>query len=291
MKIKFPSTKNEPLNFFRWFFNVEIINNYFDWFFYDSKKVTANSEPRLNPSQKSNRNEGYIEYLCPNNNFELVKVSIEDSMNKFIKTQCSLTIELITNNVNEFIKESRDYKHQLEFYVNELNDLEFLQKELIDEYPFLLKPLIDIQNYINSRYLKKSSRLYIAVKDKNEKLIYDIFGYLEGFNESNNSILSSNDYTYLIESIKMFVKTAEVPIFNKKIPKLNGVCNLTLRRTFYTLWAKLADDKKFTRIKITKFLKQGFIQFEKTEEKTLYNNLTKKPYWKEFVPNIIKELS
>jgi hypothetical protein len=291
MKIKFPSTKSEPLNFFRWFFNFEMINNYFDWFFNDSGKVTALREPRINPSQKSNRNGGYIEYLCPNNNYELVKVTIEDSLNEFIQIQSNLAIEHITNNANELIKESKEYEHQLEFYVNELNDLEFLQKELIGEYPFLLKPLIDIQNYINSRYLKKSNRQYIAVKDKNEKLIYDIFGYLGGLNENNNSILSSNDYNYLIESIKKFIKTGEVPIFNEKIPRLNGVCNLTLRRTFYTLWKKLENNEKFTKIKILKFLKQGFIQFENTEEKTLSNNLTKKPFWKEFVPKIIKELS
>lgn len=288
MKIKIHSTENEPLNFFKWFFNSEMIAKYYDWFFDD--KNTLNN-PRLNPSQKSNRLEGYIEYLCPNNNFELVKVTIEESLNKYLSVQSSSTVRLITSNVNEIIKNSKEYQYQLKFYIRELNDLEYSQKELIEQYPFLVKPIIDIQNYINRRYLKGSIREYIVVRDKNEKLIYDIFSYLGGVNENGNKILNNDDYDYLMQSLKSFIATGEVPIFKKKIPKLNGVYNLTLRRTFYTLWSELGEDEKYPRDKIVKFLKLAFEQVEKTTEKTLYDGLTKKPdNWKKFIPEIVKEL-
>lgn len=288
MKIKIHSTETEPLNFFKWFFNSEIIAKYYDWFFDDKN---TQHEPRLNPSQKSNRLDGYIEYLCPNNNFELVKVTIEESLDKYLNIQSYSTIRLITNNVNDLIKDSKEYQHQLKFYIKELNDVEYTQKELIQQYPFLVKPIIDIQNYINRRYLKGSIREYIVVRDKNEKLIYDIFGYLGGVNENGNMILKNNDYSYLIQSLQSFIKTGDVPIFKKKIPKLNGVCNLTLRRTFHVFWKKLGEDEKYHRDKIVEFLKSAFEQVEKTSEKTLYNSLTKKPdNWKKFIPKIIKEL-
>ncbi|MFL0070084.1 hypothetical protein [Tenacibaculum maritimum] len=288
MKIKIYSTETEPLNFFKWFFNSEMIAKYYDWFFGDKN---TEHEPRLNPSQKSNRLDGYIEYLCPNNNFELVKVTIEESLDKYLSVQSSSTIKLITNNVNELIKDSKEYKNQLEFYIKELDDLEDSQKELIQQYPFLVKPIIDIQNYINKRYLKGSIREYNIVANKNEKLIYEIFGYLGGVNDNGNKVLNNNDYDYLIQSLKSFISTGEVPIFKKKIPKLNGVCNLTLRRTFYMFWKKIGDKEKYPRDKIVKFLKLAFEQVKETSEKTLYDGLTKKPpEWNDFIPKIVKEL-
>ncbi|CAA0190364.1 hypothetical protein TMFC_20015 [Tenacibaculum maritimum] len=125
MKIKIHSTETEPLNFFKWFFNSEMIAKYNDWFF-DDKNIQH--EPRLNPSQKSNRLDGYIEYLCPNNNFELVKVTIEESLGKYLSVQSTSTIRLITRNVNELIKDSKEYQHQLKFYLKELDDLKYSQK-------------------------------------------------------------------------------------------------------------------------------------------------------------------
>ncbi|GFD93114.1 hypothetical protein KUL156_43180 [Alteromonas sp. KUL156] len=291
MKIKFPSTETEPLNFFKWFYNNDIINDYLDWFFDDKKDINHFTEPRLNPSQKANRLDGYIEYLCPNNNFELVKVTIEESLNKYLNTQSIFSIKLITNNVNELIKNSKEYEYQLKFYIKELNDLEFSKRKLIDEFPYLLKPIIDIENYINSRYLNGNIREYISVNDINGKLINDIFGYLGGLNENNNEILNKKDYSRLISLIKHFIETGEVLYISKKIPKLNGIDNLTLRRTFYTLWCSLSNKNKYPRENIVKLLKSTFQQLEKSSERNIYDNLTKRPnYWKEFIPKIVKEL-
>lgn len=288
MKIKYPSTLNEPIQFFRWFLNFDVLESYQDWFYDD--KGNFGKEPRINPSQKANREHCLIEYKCPNSNFETVQLKFDDALEKFVNIQASQSISLIKENVNAIIKDSKQYENQLKFYVKELNDLEYSSVKILEEYPLLLKPLIDIQNYINIRYLKGAIREYINSKDENEKLIYDVFSYLSGKNEQNSNILDRNEYDRLIEYLKEFIDTKEVPVIKKKISKLNGVDKLTLRRTFYKFW-KILSDKEISRNKIVKFLKHGFKDLEETEEKTLYDNLTKKPeYWKDFVPNIVKEL-
>lgn len=288
MKIKYPSTLNEPIQFFRWFLNFDVLESYQDWFYDD--KGNFGKEPRINPSQKANREHCLIEYKCPNSNFETVQLKFDDALEKFVKIQASQSISLINKNVNAIIKDSKNYEQQLNFYLKELSQLEYIKNEVLEKHPLLLKPIINIQNYINSRYFNGNVREYIHAKDDNEKMIYKIFGYLGNENEHKLKILDNNEYNKLIDYLKLLIETKEVPDINKKISRLNGVDKLTLRRTFYAFW-KHVKITGINRGKIVKFMKKVFKDFEETEEKTLYDNFTKKPgNYKDFVPEIVKGL-
>ena len=91
MIIKYPSTYDEPLKFFTLFYTKNTIEDFKDWFYDDvpaaSDQKEPRREPRLNPSQVSNREEGYIEYRDHNNNFDFVKSYLEDEIEKLIKIQ------------------------------------------------------------------------------------------------------------------------------------------------------------------------------------------------------------
>ncbi|CAA0204391.1 hypothetical protein [Tenacibaculum maritimum] len=286
MKIKFPSTETEPLNFFKWFYNNDIINDYLDWFFDDKKDINHFTEPRLNPSQKANRLDGYIEYLCPNNNFELVKVTIEESLNKYLSIQSTSTIKLITNNVNELIKDSKGYQHQLKFYIKELNNIEYSQKELIEKHPFLLKPIIDIQNYINRRYLNGSIREYLQEKDETDRLIYEIFGFLK-----EHKFLNLNDFSRLVKYTKYLIINQEIPEIKKRIPVINGVDGGIIKRAYHTLWYYENKKRRIRQILIAKFIVEVFEEYKDNDPNVTLKGLKKKKdSFQEFVPDIIKEL-
>ncbi len=283
MKIKIHSTEAEPLNFFKWFFNSEMIAKYYDWFFNDKN---TQDEPRLNPSQKSNRLDGYIEYLCPNNNFELVKVTIEESLNKYLSVQSTSTIRLITNNVNELIKDSKEYQHQLKFYLKELDDLKYSQKELIEKHSLLLKPIIDIQNYINRRYLKGPIREYVQEKDETDKLIYEIFGFLKEY-----KFLNQNDFSRLIKYTKHLIINHEIPEVKKRIPVINGVDGGIIKRGYHTLWYYENKKRRIRQILIAKFIVEVFEEYKDNDPYVTIKSLKKKKdSFQDFVPDIIKEL-
>lgn len=283
MKVKFSSTETEPLNFFKWFFNSVTIDKYHDWFFDDKN---TQFEPRLNPSQKSNRQEGYIEYLCPNNNFKLVKVTIEESLDKYLSLQSSSTIKLITNNINELIKDSKEYQNQLKFYVKELNDLEYSQRELIEKHPLLLKPIIDIQNYINRRYLKGSIREHVQEKNETDRLIYEIFGFLK-----EHKFLNQNDFSRLIKYTRHLIINQEIPEVKKRIPIINGVDGGVIKRGYHTLWYYENKKRRIHQILIAKFIVKVFEEYKDNDPYVTIKSLKKKKgSFQDFVPDIIKEL-
>lgn len=279
------STLDEPFKFFKNFLSEELIKV---WFFNKYINQFKNDSTIIEISKEQN-NEFFI-YWSDFENKHITE-TLQNALQKLFFKQINISIKLIDTNVLNLIKDSKSYNSLLNFYINELNDIEFSRKELFNKYEYLHKSIIDIQNHINKRYLKGSIREHIIIRDKNEKLIHEVFGYLNGVNENNNRIIENKYYSLLIEYLNLFIRTEEVPKFDKIIPKLNGVCNLTLRRTFYTFWLKLEQDDKYSRKKIVCFLKYGFEQLNKSTKKTIYDNLTKKPeYWKKFIPRIIKEL-
>ena len=124
MNIKSPSTYDNPLNFFTWFYRKSTIEEFKDWFYDDVPTFSGHQEPRLNPSQKSNREDGYIEYRDHNNNFEFVKVYFEDEIEKLINIQVSKAIEFINQNMLAHIEEPKDSQRLLKIYINDLTAIE-----------------------------------------------------------------------------------------------------------------------------------------------------------------------
>lgn len=288
MKINYNPTFEKPFNFFKKFYDEDVIHY---WFFRihlnDLSKDSYINEVFKDENEKLS---GYIEYWCDDEN-QYKRDELLKTLSLYINREAKKSINIIDKNVLSLVKDSKDYKELLKFYLKELNNIESRKKDLIDSEESLIKPLIDLSNHINEEYLNGIKRKYIVFKDEKEKLIYSIFDYLGGENEDGNKILKESDYESLISYLKEFVDTGKVPIFKTKVPNLKGVDNLTLRRSFYTLYKKLNDKIEFPKKKIVKFMMDGLMQVKDSSEFTLLN-LSKEPScWKKFVPRIIKELS
>lgn len=296
MKIKYPSTLDEPLQFFKWFYNDTSIKAFEDWFYDDvpsgnEEYDNYHRKSRINPSFKANRYRSYIEYLDPNSNYKLVQERIEEGLYKLINIQSRYSINLVTKIVNQQLKNSKDYNNLLDFYLKELANIERNSEKLISTYSVLLSPLIGIENYIKKRYLELPTRDYTAFgQNKDEFEVLKIFSYLNGQNDEGGKIMSDNDYQRLISFVTSYLEFEEIPEFIEKIPPLNHIDNLTLRRTFYTFWKNYKGSRNYKRSDMALLLIAVFEQFKDSDPTVLSKALTKKPnYWKKCVPSIIKE--
>jgi hypothetical protein len=190
--IKYPSTYDEPLKFFTWFYTKNTIEDFKDWFYDDvpaaSDQKEPRREPRLNPSQVSNREEGYIEYRDHNNNFDFVKSYLEDEIEKLIKIQVSKAIEFINQNMLAHIEEPKDSQRLLKLYINDLTAIEKTIIEKLSANNTYLKSVFKIEQYLKSRYLKSEEL------DSDGSLISETplsFYYDLAFNDELEKVLSA----------------------------------------------------------------------------------------------------
>lgn len=289
MKSRFYSTADDPIKFFKQFYDEETI---ISWFFSDfiEEMEVEGSNKNIVKGKYGIYEDTYLEYFC-NRDFAHTKATIVEVVKNRIRYHKNQTVNIIDKNVLQQVKDSKEYKRLLEFYLEELGKLEKKRKPLFQKYKFLLSPLIEIQNHINTRYLDGTIRIDdIKFDSEEEELIHNCFSYLNGLNEEGGRIMKEQDFIRLIDYLKSYHSNADIPKVESKIPDLNGVDQLTLRRTFYVFWKKIKGQGKHSRESVPKFLKAVFNQFDNTQEKTLYDNLTKKPpFWKSFVPDVIKE--
>ena len=262
MKIEFPSSIYEPLFFFKWFYRREILEKYKDWFYDDKDYENEFYEPRINPSQVANREEGFIKFLDSNNDFEERTLTIADSLLKFISVQANRAIFFINQNVTANIDKREPL---LRFYLSELKEIEENANPILEETPELLFSVINIQNYLNKRYLKGQLRKQPTLfKDSNDRIVFELLSYLSGFNDKQEKILTDSDYERLMLWIGEYLRNDIIPNDILKIPKLKGIDNQLLMKSFHVLW-KQTKNTKNTRMRMAHFLHSVFDQLKNYE--------------------------
>ena len=168
--------------------------------------------------------------------------------------------------------------------------------------PEILETINLLIEYINKVHLPEEKDSFEITEDysleilESNRLIYSktsseiidlIFGYLNGENEKQEKIMTTEQYMLMIEYVNHLVDKKEVPKIKNKIEKLNITKSL-LRFTFWVLHKELYTSKTIKEDYIN-FLIAVFQDFENWEFKNLKKVFGNKSGVNsfEFIPNQI----
>jgi len=292
MKIKHPSTLDEPLHFFRKFYNEDTIR---DWF---SNGYLAD----LYHAQTHFEIEGdlvldfvsakiHIYWDGPEEISGWTTTTVEAPLKRLVQKEGNKSIKLIQRRLNTLIEDTKGHTNLAKHFIENIRQIEQSNSDIFKQFPFLQSPLLEIENLINENYLGITvKRKVISYEDEIKNEVHLCIEFLGGLNDENIPIMKQKDYERLLSAITQFLKTGQILELTPRIPKLNGVDKLTIQRTFLSLWKKMNYIGHFKRDSISLLIIELFEQFKNSNPKVIYKTLSKKPsYWKKFVPPHVKE--
>jgi len=100
--------------------------------------------------------------------------------------------------------------------------------------------------------------------------------HLRGFNIDKTSRLSNNNYEYLIKTLMNYIHDNTIPTKNRKISKISGITNTSLRYTLGLINNVITGSKRKDD-NLLKMLKSLFSQLDKMSYNTFKTKTSDKP--------------
>lgn len=291
MKIKYPSTLDDPIHFFRKFYNEDTIRDWFsNGYLADLYHAQTHFEIEGDLDSDFVSAKIHIYWDGPEEISGWTTTTVETPLKRLVQKEGNKSIKLIQRRLNTLIEEAKDHTNLAKHFIENIRQIEQSSSDILKQFPFLQAPLVEIENLINENYLGINvKRKVISYEDEIKNEVHRCIEFLGGLNDDNIPIMEQKDYERLLDAITQFLKTGQLPELTPRIPRLKGLDKLTIRRTFLALWKRMNHIEHFKRDLIPILLIRLLERFKNDNPEVLYKALNKKPKWKNFVPPHVKE--
>ncbi len=275
-----------PLKFFELFVSNKKIENQYQNYLIDISPESIDYQYQI----------GVLQYYRFNNNLwvesdeDVFTMIFRDSILRKLEIEVNkskgLILEFYSTSIIASNGNVESYLKSIESTINSiLND----NLSTFVEFPYLISPFETIVEFVNKKFIIEDSpskhieidetallkmRRNTPTRFNNiEEKIIEIIGYMQGYNEKGQLILSKEDYQLLIDYTKDLVLNDCIPTNPKRLsPKITGDL---LRFSYYVLHKEIFTTKKIRETFIS-FMKSIFPAFDNTENKTLKQSFSKK---------------
>lgn len=273
------SNIQHPLAFFEFFLTKENIENELKSFYND-----MNEDYRIENIEYDKKVVlvlGEVE----GGHLGINKYSFEDSLNSTLNNEFKISKAFIDEASSLYQSDEEQFEGYLKRQIKGINYIEYSLENLLSEYPYIIKPLERLRDYINQKYLYSKPIMGLHEPITPEVIIPQIFEFLIG-DSNKGRFISQQDYELLTTYLLILVKENRLPTETKKITiKLDGG---VLRFLFWVLHKEIFGKTK--RPIFFDFMKSFFVQFNSVEVTTLKQKFATAPNFKlhPYLPEIVR---